>query len=176
MLKIINGEVYDPAHNINGEVRDICIEDGQIVASVSGWQNDRCVRNGGHAGRSGYALPHCRAQSEYRPQNAPGRPSPGSGAAHVLDPLRRRQNGALDFCHRLSLCGDGLHDCLRCRRASHGRAPCARRIHGHPGNRQGFLCADGEQRIHHAADRRRASAKKCGTMSPGCCRRPKAMA
>jgi formylmethanofuran dehydrogenase subunit A len=36
MLKIINGEVYDPVHNINGEVRDICIEEGQIVASVSG--------------------------------------------------------------------------------------------------------------------------------------------
>jgi formylmethanofuran dehydrogenase subunit A len=36
MLKIINGEVYDPANNINGEVRDICIEEGQIVASVSG--------------------------------------------------------------------------------------------------------------------------------------------
>jgi formylmethanofuran dehydrogenase subunit A len=36
MLRIINGEVYDPANNINGEVRDICIEDGQIVASVSG--------------------------------------------------------------------------------------------------------------------------------------------
>jgi formylmethanofuran dehydrogenase subunit A len=36
MLKIINGEVYDPAHNINGEVREICIKDGRIVASVSG--------------------------------------------------------------------------------------------------------------------------------------------
>jgi formylmethanofuran dehydrogenase subunit A len=36
MLKIINGEVYDPVNNINGEVRDICIEEGQIAASVSG--------------------------------------------------------------------------------------------------------------------------------------------
>jgi formylmethanofuran dehydrogenase subunit A len=34
MLKIINGEVYDPANNINGEVRTICIEKGQIVESV----------------------------------------------------------------------------------------------------------------------------------------------
>jgi formylmethanofuran dehydrogenase subunit A len=36
MLRIINGEVYDPANNINGEVREICVENGQIVASVSG--------------------------------------------------------------------------------------------------------------------------------------------
>jgi len=36
MLKIINGEVYDPANNINGEVRDICIEERRVVASVSG--------------------------------------------------------------------------------------------------------------------------------------------
>ena len=36
MLRIINGEVYDPANNINGEVRTICIEKGQIVESVEG--------------------------------------------------------------------------------------------------------------------------------------------
>jgi formylmethanofuran dehydrogenase subunit A len=36
MLKIINGEVYDPANNINGEVRDVCIDEGRIVSSVSG--------------------------------------------------------------------------------------------------------------------------------------------
>ncbi len=35
-MKIINGEVYDPANNVKGEVRDICIEDGKIVASVGG--------------------------------------------------------------------------------------------------------------------------------------------
>jgi formylmethanofuran dehydrogenase subunit A len=35
MLKIINGEVYDPVNNIDGEVRDICIEDGKIVASAA---------------------------------------------------------------------------------------------------------------------------------------------
>jgi formylmethanofuran dehydrogenase subunit A len=36
MLKIINGEVYDPIHGINGEVRDICIDEGQIVESFTG--------------------------------------------------------------------------------------------------------------------------------------------
>jgi formylmethanofuran dehydrogenase subunit A len=34
MLRIINGRVYDPANNIDGEVRELCIEDGRIVATV----------------------------------------------------------------------------------------------------------------------------------------------
>lgn len=33
-LRVVNGTVYDPANNVDGEVRDICIEDGRIVASV----------------------------------------------------------------------------------------------------------------------------------------------
>lgn len=36
MLRITGGKVYDPAHGINGEVRDICIENGKIVADVQG--------------------------------------------------------------------------------------------------------------------------------------------
>jgi formylmethanofuran dehydrogenase subunit A len=37
MLRITGGKVYDPANNIDGKVRDVCIGDnGQIVASVDG--------------------------------------------------------------------------------------------------------------------------------------------
>ena len=36
MLRIINGEVYDPINGINGEVRDICVQDGRIVADAPG--------------------------------------------------------------------------------------------------------------------------------------------
>jgi len=32
--RIVNGKVYDPVNNIDGEVRDICIKDGRIVESV----------------------------------------------------------------------------------------------------------------------------------------------
>src|SRR6476659_4221610 len=32
MLRIKGGKVYDPANQINGVVKDICIEDGKIVA------------------------------------------------------------------------------------------------------------------------------------------------
>jgi formylmethanofuran dehydrogenase subunit A len=34
MLRITGGKVYDPANNINGVVKDICIADGRIVADV----------------------------------------------------------------------------------------------------------------------------------------------
>jgi formylmethanofuran dehydrogenase subunit A len=33
-IRIVNGRVYDPANDIDGEVRDVCIEDGKIVADV----------------------------------------------------------------------------------------------------------------------------------------------
>src|SRR5262245_9826925 len=34
MLRIRGGKVFDPAHNINGEVRDVCVSGGRIVAEV----------------------------------------------------------------------------------------------------------------------------------------------
>ncbi len=33
-LRIVNGRIHDPANGIDGEVRDICIEDGRIVTSL----------------------------------------------------------------------------------------------------------------------------------------------
>ena len=34
MLRIAGGRVYDPANGIAGEVRDVCVRDGKIVADV----------------------------------------------------------------------------------------------------------------------------------------------
>src|SRR5437870_8809170 len=34
MLRSRGGKVYDPANNVNGEVRDVCIAGGKIVADV----------------------------------------------------------------------------------------------------------------------------------------------
>ncbi len=34
MFKIVNGEVYDPQHGVDGQVRDICVSDGKIVSEV----------------------------------------------------------------------------------------------------------------------------------------------
>ena len=36
MLRITGGKVYDPANGVHGEVRDVCIADGRIVADVEG--------------------------------------------------------------------------------------------------------------------------------------------
>src|SRR5450631_2439808 len=36
MLRITGGKVFDPANNINGVVKDICIDNGRIVAGVDG--------------------------------------------------------------------------------------------------------------------------------------------
>src|SRR6202047_182873 len=36
MLRIKGGRVYDPANGIDGQVKDICISDGRIVADVEG--------------------------------------------------------------------------------------------------------------------------------------------
>jgi formylmethanofuran dehydrogenase subunit A len=36
LLRITGGKVYDPANGIDGETKDICIRDGQIVAEVEG--------------------------------------------------------------------------------------------------------------------------------------------
>src|SRR5262249_2081067 len=36
MLRITGGKVYDPAHGIDGVVRDVCIADGKVVAECQG--------------------------------------------------------------------------------------------------------------------------------------------
>jgi formylmethanofuran dehydrogenase subunit A len=36
MLRITGGRVYDPANDVHGEVRDVCISDGRIVSRVEG--------------------------------------------------------------------------------------------------------------------------------------------
>src|SRR3954447_22032318 len=36
MLRITGGTVYDPANGVDGVVKDVCIADGRIVASVDG--------------------------------------------------------------------------------------------------------------------------------------------
>jgi formylmethanofuran dehydrogenase subunit A len=38
MLRIVNGQVYDPINGINGETRTICVEEGKIVADTGAGQ------------------------------------------------------------------------------------------------------------------------------------------
>jgi formylmethanofuran dehydrogenase subunit A len=81
MLKIINGEVYDPINNINGEMRDICIDQGQIVASVTGAKTidaaGMVVMPGGIDMHCHIAGPKINTARKMRPED------------HRLDPMAR---------------------------------------------------------------------------------------
>jgi formylmethanofuran dehydrogenase subunit A len=81
MLKIINGEVYDPANNLNGEVREVCIRDGRIVDSVSGGRTidaaGMVVMPGGVDMHAHIAGPKVNTARKMRPED------------HRLDPVPR---------------------------------------------------------------------------------------
>ena len=81
MLRIINGEVYDPINNINGEVREICIDDGRIVASVNGGRTidaaGMVVMPGGVDMHCHIAGPKVNTARKMRPED------------HRLDPVPR---------------------------------------------------------------------------------------
>ncbi len=81
MLRIINGEVYDPANNINGEVRPIFVKDGKIAASDGGGRTidatGMVVMPGGVDMHSHIAGPKVNMARKMRPED------------HRLDPIRR---------------------------------------------------------------------------------------
>ena len=49
MIKLTGGKVYDPANKIDGEVRDIYVSDGRIVAPAPEARIDARARPHGHA-------------------------------------------------------------------------------------------------------------------------------
>ena len=81
MLKIINGEIYDPVHGIDGEVRDICIENGRIVAWADGGTtidaSGMVVMPGGVDMHAHIAGPKVNSARKMRPED------------HRLDPVPR---------------------------------------------------------------------------------------
>ena len=57
-LRLVGGTIYDPANQVDGEARDLCIEDGRIVASLpDGAPTPGRKRNGRDAWRGGHSLP-----------------------------------------------------------------------------------------------------------------------
>ena len=142
-----NGRVYDPANGLDGEVRDVCIRDGRIVADVPPEaRRHRRARHGGDAGRRRHPLPHRRHQGQPRAQGAARGPPARRAPAHALHPVRHRRHRALHVRHRLSLRGPRLHH-------RHGGGGHAARRAQHAGGaarharpRQGLLRPDGQQR------------------------------
>ena len=58
LIKLSGGKVYDPANSVNGEVRDIYVSDGKIVASDSGARVDKEYDLKGRIVMAGAIDPH----------------------------------------------------------------------------------------------------------------------
>ena len=137
MLRIAGGRVYDPANGVAGEVRDVCVQDGKIVADVPGHARridarGMVVMPGGvdiHAHIAGPAVNAARKLSpeEHRAR----RPRPHRDRA-----LRHRGDRPLDVRHRLPLRAAGLHDGRRGRDAAARRPPHALGVARHAGHRR----------------------------------------
>src|SRR5512136_487488 len=86
MLRIINGEVYDPTNGINGEVRDICVQDGQIVADAPGARTidaaGMVVMPGGVDMHSHIAGPKVNVARKMRPEDHRHDPIPRTSLTH----------------------------------------------------------------------------------------------
>ena len=161
-LRIAGGTVHDPANGIDGEVRDICIEDGRIVAEPARRRTHaRRPGNDRDGGRGGHPLAPRQLQLQscapVAAGGALGRPSarPRPRRWSRPGPVRHRRHRPHDLHHRLPLRRSGVHHCLRRRRGSgHGAAqPC--RAGGHALRGRRVLRADGQRRVPAAADRRR---------------------
>jgi formylmethanofuran dehydrogenase subunit A len=58
LIKLVGGKVYDPANKVSGEVRDIYVEDGKIVASKPGAKPDQTYDIKGKVVMAGAIDPH----------------------------------------------------------------------------------------------------------------------
>ncbi len=80
-LKIVGGEVYDPANGINGAVKEICIQDGKIVESCKGPAEvidatNLVVMPGGVDIHTHIASPAVNAARAFRPEDHRDEPVP----------------------------------------------------------------------------------------------------
>ena len=103
-LRIAGGTVYDPANGIDGEVRDVCIADGRVVADVDRGRDDyRRARHGRDAGRRRHPFA-CRQRQRQR-----GAPSAARGT-------RPRSSACAALVEGEA--GDGRAPAARCRARS----------------------------------------------------------
>jgi len=94
-LRIVGGAVHDPANNIDGEIRDVCIEDGRIVASLPGGApilnaNGMIVMPGGVDIHAHFASSSCNHARRLLPEEHTAEPVP---APKLLDGAGRSGTG-----------------------------------------------------------------------------------
>ena len=150
LIKLSGGTVYDPANGVSGEVRDIYVEDGRIVAApppetridkthdlkgrvvMAGAIDPHTHIGGGKMTIARMLLPEDHIKDEVARTDLTR-----AGTGHAVPSTHR---------HRLPLCRDGLHRLLR---AGDAAGQCA------PGAYGDGRYADGRQRrLRHARQRR----------------------
>ena len=148
-IKIAGGTVYDPANGVDGQVRDIWISGGKIVAASdrprsSAGARDRRRGAGRHARRRRHALSYRRAQGQQRAEDVP-RTETARSARTPNEWHAQRHDGerAQHIRDRLPLCGPRLHDGVRRSHSPLVSPACSRGIRGHAVHRQGLLHAHG---------------------------------
>ncbi len=123
-IRIVGGEVYDPANDIDGEVRDICIDDGRIVRDAVSAASTIDAR--GMVVMPGGVDIHCHVASgavnvarrllpEEHAASSRARSCACSMGRARVGHRRRRPD---DVHHRLSLRGPRIHHRVRRRRGA----------------------------------------------------------
>ena len=167
LLKISGGTVYDPANRIDGQIRDLWIDDGRIVAaptdpSVRPARVIDVRRIGRHAGRHRHALPHRRAEGEHGPQAAArGKARGRTGAPHrALTRSGTMGSVPSTFATGYKYAALGYTTAFDAAIPAAGRPARPRRIRRHALPGQGLLRPDGQQPLHHAAPSSGASTSE----------------
>ena len=73
LIKLSGGKVYDPANKVSGEVRDIYVEDGKIVAAKPNAKLDAIYDIKGRIVMAGAIDPHTHIGGGNRPLITPWR-------------------------------------------------------------------------------------------------------
>ena len=120
-LRIVGGTVHDPANGVDGEVRDVCIDAGRIVADVPSGTTTLDARGmivmpGGVDIHSHVASSACNHRPSPAGGGALGDPVAGAGVGggYRSSAVGDRWDPAHHLHHRLPLCRAGIHHRLRC--------------------------------------------------------------
>jgi len=99
-LRIVGGAIHDPANDVDGEVRDICIEDGRIVASLPEAAptldaRGMIVMAGGVDIHSHLASSSCNHARRLLPEEHSADPAPAPPLSDELTPARSGTGGTV---------------------------------------------------------------------------------
>ncbi len=99
-LRIVGGAVHDPANGVDGEVREVCIENGKIVASLPKGAptvdaKGMVVMSGGVDIHSHFASSSCNHARRLIPDEHAADPSPAPALADGEPPARSGSGGTV---------------------------------------------------------------------------------